>query len=53
VTSLEPNPGMAELGRLADQVRSAGVEVELKVEGSPVTCRRAWTCRRSGSRRKG
>ena len=26
---------MAELGRLADQIRSAGVEVELKVEGEP------------------
>ena len=35
VASLEPNPGMAELGRLADQIRSAGVEVELKVEGEP------------------
>jgi signal transduction histidine kinase len=29
VASLEPNPGMAEIGRLADQIRSAGVEVEL------------------------
>ena len=35
VASLEPNPGMAEIGRLADQIRSAGVEVELKVEGEP------------------
>jgi signal transduction histidine kinase len=35
VASLEPHPGMAELGRLAEQVRSAGVEVELKVEGEP------------------
>jgi signal transduction histidine kinase len=35
VASLEPNPGMAELGRLAEQIRSAGVEVELKVEGEP------------------
>jgi signal transduction histidine kinase len=35
VASLEPNPGMAEIGRLADQVRSAGVKVELKVEGEP------------------
>jgi signal transduction histidine kinase len=35
VASLEPNPGMGELGRLADQIRSAGVEVELKVEGEP------------------
>ena len=35
VASLEPNPGLAELGRLADQIRSAGVEVELKVEGEP------------------
>ena len=35
VASLEPNPGMAEMGRLADQIRSAGVEVELKVEGEP------------------
>jgi signal transduction histidine kinase len=35
VASLEPNPGMAEIGRLADQIRSAGVEVELKIEGEP------------------
>ena len=35
VASLEPNPGMAEIGRLADQIRSAGVEDELKVEGEP------------------
>jgi signal transduction histidine kinase len=35
VASLEPNPGMAELGRLADQIRSAGVEVDLTVEGEP------------------
>jgi signal transduction histidine kinase len=35
VASLEPNPGMAEIGRLADQIRSAGVKVELKVEGEP------------------
>jgi len=35
VASLEPNPGMAEIGRLAEQIRSAGVEVELKVEGEP------------------
>ena len=35
VASLEPNPGMAEIGRLVEQVRSAGVEVELKVEGEP------------------
>jgi signal transduction histidine kinase len=35
VASLEPNPGMAELGRLAEQIRSAGVKVELKVEGEP------------------
>jgi signal transduction histidine kinase len=26
---------MAELGRLADQIRSAGVEVDLTVEGEP------------------
>ena len=32
---LSPNPGMAEIGRLADQIRSAGVEVELKVDGEP------------------
>jgi len=35
VASLEPNPGLAELGRLADQIRSAGVEVDLTVEGEP------------------
>jgi signal transduction histidine kinase len=35
VASLEPNPGMAEIGRLADQIRSAGVKVELKIEGEP------------------
>ena len=35
VASLEPNPGMAEIGRLAEQIRSAGMEVELKVEGKP------------------
>jgi signal transduction histidine kinase len=35
VGSLEPSPGMAELGRLADRVRAAGLKVELRVEGEP------------------
>lgn len=35
VGSLEPSPGMAELDRLAGQVRDAGLKVELRVEGEP------------------
>jgi signal transduction histidine kinase len=34
---LEPQPGLADLGALLDRSRSAGVSVELAVEGAPRT----------------
>lgn len=33
--SLTPQPGLSELGRLCDQVRGSGLEVDVRVEGNP------------------
>jgi signal transduction histidine kinase len=34
-TGLAPQPGFADVERLVDQIREAGLEVELRVEGAP------------------
>lgn len=35
-TALEPQPGVGQLGGLIDQVREAGLPVQLRVQGQPV-----------------
>ena len=49
---LAPQPGMANLSRLLDDVRAAGLEVRLEVHGEPVPLSRVWTCRPTASSRR-
>jgi signal transduction histidine kinase len=44
VDGLGPQPGLADLPRLIDQFRRAGVDVASDVDGFRVSCRPAWTC---------
>ena len=49
---LAPQPGLAQLERLIEQLRRAGLEIELTVEGSRAGWPRASTCRRTASSRR-
>ena len=50
--SLGPQPGVGQLSALLEQVREAGLPVELIVEGSPRTFRPASTSRPTGSSKR-
>ena len=47
-----PQPGMDRLEGLVAAVQGAGLTVDLHVEGDQRPCRRAWSCRPTGSCRR-
>jgi hypothetical protein len=49
---LAPQPGLANLDRLLEQSRAAGVEIELTVDGRPRPHARSVDLRRFGSSRR-
>jgi signal transduction histidine kinase len=50
--SLTPAPGLADVETLAAEVARTGVRVEVRIEGTPPSCRPGWTCRPTGSSRR-
>ena len=50
--ALAPQPSLGRIEDLVGSLRSAGLPIELRIEGEPVGCRPASTCRRSGSSKR-
>ena len=51
-TAYEPQPGLARIDGLIDQVRATGLEVAFEIEGSPGRCLQRSTSPPSGSSRR-